>query len=81
MNMNFKAASYILSFTFVVCNPLRLHVLIAQRRTSSLLAITLGGIEIQQWFMDHFGSFATLPIPVHFASIISIITATILHGK
>lgn len=41
----------------------------------------LSGIEIQAWFMDHFGRFAYLMVPVHFLSIITIIIAYIMHRK
>ncbi|MEM7033608.1 MAG: hypothetical protein AAF629_28930 [Chloroflexota bacterium] len=41
----------------------------------------LSGIEIQAWFMDHFGRFSYLMVPVHFLSIITMIIAYIMHRK
>ncbi|MEM8859377.1 MAG: hypothetical protein AAGD96_13705 [Chloroflexota bacterium] len=76
MNINFKSASFILSFTFIAAISF-VYIFIATAIEPYWQ--TLDGFEIQQWFVDHFGRFATLMVPVHFASIISIITAFILH--
>lgn len=42
---------------------------------------TLSGIEVQTWFQDHFGRFAILMAPVHILSIITTITAFVMHRK
>lgn len=42
---------------------------------------TLSGAEIQAWFQNHFGRFAVLMGPVHILSIITIVTAYVMHRK
>ena len=41
----------------------------------------LSGEEVQTWFMIHFDRFSILMVPVHFISIITMITAYIMHRK
>ncbi|MEM9653740.1 MAG: DUF1772 domain-containing protein [Actinomycetota bacterium] len=40
---------------------------------------TLSGTEIQDWFADHFGRFATMMVPVHLLAITTTIAAAVTN--
>ncbi|MEM9613670.1 MAG: DUF1772 domain-containing protein [Actinomycetota bacterium] len=42
---------------------------------------TLSGTEIQQWFADHFGRFATMMVPVHLLAITTTIAAAAVSRR
>lgn len=78
MNTYRQTTAFTLSFTFVTAISF-VYLFIA----TSIVPYwqTLSGTEIQMWFQDHFGRFATLMVPVHLLSIITTITAFVMHRR